>query len=109
VNERSRRVQHVRNQGALPTKDELEDLLRAQGLEPRWWSNGPGDEYGWHTHEYHKVLYCAAGSTVFHTRHGDVVLAPGDRLDIQPGTEHAATVGPEGVTCVEAARHPEGR
>jgi hypothetical protein len=40
---------------------------------------------------------------VFHTRAGDLALAPGDRLDIEPGAEHAATVGPEGVTCAEAA------
>jgi hypothetical protein len=29
---------------------------------------------------------------------------PGDRLDLAPGTAHAATVGQGGVTCVEAAR-----
>jgi len=32
-------------------------------------------------------------------------LRPGDRLDIPPGTHHSAVVGPEGVTCVEAARN----
>jgi quercetin dioxygenase-like cupin family protein len=71
---------------------------------PRWWSNSPGDRYGRHDHPYHKVLYCAEGSIVFHLRDRDVELRPGDRLDIEPGTEHAATVGPQGVTCVEAPR-----
>jgi hypothetical protein len=33
-----------------------------------------------------------------------VELAAGDRLDLEPGTEHAATVGPSGVGCVEAER-----
>jgi hypothetical protein len=28
----------------------------------------------------------------------------GDRLDLPPDTEHAATVGPDGVTCLEAAK-----
>ncbi len=41
---------------------------------------------------------------MFHLPHGDVALGAGDRLDIEPGTEHGATVGPEGVTCVEASR-----
>jgi mannose-6-phosphate isomerase-like protein (cupin superfamily) len=41
---------------------------------------------------------------VFHLRDRDVELRPGDRLDIEPGTEHAAAVGPQGVTCVEAPR-----
>jgi quercetin dioxygenase-like cupin family protein len=89
---------------APPTQEDLEARFRDEGLSPRWWSNGPGDRYGWHDHPYHKVLYCAAGAVVFHTREGDVDLSPGDRLDLEPGTEHAATVGPEGVTCVEAAR-----
>lgn len=87
-----------------PGRRELEELFNAQGLTPRWWSNPAGDTYGWHAHLYHKVLYCASGSIVFHTRSGDVELGPGDRLDIDPDTDHAATVGPEGVTCVEAAR-----
>lgn len=93
---------------AAPSREDVELRLRSQGLtQPRWWSNGPGDTYGWHSHDYHKVLYCASGSIVFHTREGDVALAPGDRLDLAPGTEHAATVGPEGVTCVEAADYPD--
>jgi quercetin dioxygenase-like cupin family protein len=93
------------NQVSSPTRDELEGRLRDEGLsEARWWSNAPGDTYGWHDHPYHKVLFCAEGSIVFHTRDGDVDLRSGDRLDIEPGTEHAATVGADGVTCVEAAR-----
>jgi mannose-6-phosphate isomerase-like protein (cupin superfamily) len=68
---------------------------------PRPWGNAPGDTYGWHAHGYHKVLFCLSGSIVFHTRQGDVELRAGDRLDLDPGTEHAATVGPGGV---EASR-----
>jgi hypothetical protein len=41
---------------------------------------------------------------VFHLPDGDVTLTAGHRLDVPPGTEHAATVGPDGVTCVEASR-----
>ena len=91
--------------GQPPTKDELERLLgRETSAIPRWWSNAPGDRYEWHDHPYHKVLFCSEGGIVFHLRDGDVELGPGDRLDIEPGTEHAATVGAEGVTCVEAPR-----
>jgi quercetin dioxygenase-like cupin family protein len=89
---------------ALPGED-LERRLADEGLgAPRWWSNPPGDRYDWHDHPYHKVLYCARGSVTFHLRDGDIRLRPGDRLDVEPGTEHAATVSPEGVTCVEATR-----
>jgi quercetin dioxygenase-like cupin family protein len=78
--------------------------MAADGVTPRAWANGPGDRYGWHRHGYHKVLYCVAGSIVFHTRgDGDLTLGPGDRFDIEPDTDHAATVGPSGVECIEAA------
>ncbi len=83
---------------------DFEGLLRAAGLSPRGWGNGPGDRYDWHRHDYHKVLYCVSGSIVFHTSEGDVELNAGDRLEVEPGTDHAASVGPDGVRCVEAAR-----
>lgn len=91
---------------AAPDRGSLDARFRAEGLAPRWWGNAPGDTYARHDHPYHKVLFCAAGSIVFHTPEGDVELHPGDRLDLDPGTEHAATVGPDGVTCVEGAREP---
>jgi mannose-6-phosphate isomerase-like protein (cupin superfamily) len=87
------------------SREGFERRLAAEGLSsPRWWSNEPGDAYGRHDHPYHKVLYCAVGSIVFHLDDHDVELHEGDRLDVPPGTAHAATVGPRGVTCVEASR-----
>ncbi|HEV3474159.1 MAG TPA: cupin domain-containing protein [Actinomycetota bacterium] len=86
-----------------PGDDELEAALGGDSTSPRWWSNAAGDRYGWHAHDYRKVLYCAEGSIVFHLRDGDIELGPGDRLEVDPGTDHAATVGPHGVKCVEAA------
>lgn len=80
----------------------LRVLMELQ-LTPSEWSNEPGYVYGRHDHDYHKVLYCVRGSITFHTNDGDIELSPGDRLDIDPHTDHAATVGPEGVTCIEAA------
>jgi quercetin dioxygenase-like cupin family protein len=83
---------------------ELTRLLRAEGLAPSSWSNGPGDVYAGHAHRFDKVLACASGSIVFGLpRRGEhVTLGPGDRLDLPAGTEHDAVVGPEGVVCLEA-------
>ena len=78
--------------------------FRSEGLTPESWSNAPGYTYSAHSHPYHKVLICVAGSITFHTSQGDHALRPGDRLDLPAGTSHSATVGPEGVTCWEAAR-----
>ena len=79
-------------------------VFESEGLEPYSWSNVAGYRYDWHDHPYHKVLYCLEGSITFHTGEGDTDLSSGDRLDLPPGTRHAATVGPSGVTCLEAAR-----
>ena len=88
-----------------PSEADLDRLLRAEGLAPRWWSNAPNDRYASHSHPYHKVLYCARGSIRFDLSGGDgIELSAGDRLDIPPNTPHSARVGPEGVSCVEAAR-----
>lgn len=80
------------------------EAFRAEGLSPRTWSNGPGDRYGWHRHEYDKVLYCTRGSITFHSEGEEFELRSGDRLDIEAGVQHAATVGPGGVECMEASR-----
>lgn len=82
----------------------VEEAFEQEGLTPETWSNEPGFSYGEHSHPYHKVLFCIAGSIVFHTPEGDVDLSAGDRLDLAPGTPHSASVGPEGVTCMEAPR-----
>ena len=82
---------------------EIRAELEARGLELRSWSNGAGDTYRRHEHSYHKTLVCLAGSIVFHTDDGDVSLSAGDVLELEPGTRHAATVGPHGVRCAEAA------
>ena len=86
-----------------PDRERIEARYAEEGLRPYAWSNGPGDRYGWHAHGYTKVLYCVTGSIVFHTHDGNFALEPGDRLEVDPGTEHAATVGDAGVLCLEAA------
>lgn len=90
---------------AVDGRQQALEAFRAEGCSaPRPWGNGPGDTYGRHAHGYHKVLFCLDGSITFHLDEGDVELQPGDRLDIGPGTEHGATVGPNGCSCVEASR-----
>jgi quercetin dioxygenase-like cupin family protein len=82
----------------------VEDAFRAEGLSPSSWSNGPGYRYGDHEHGRHKVLFCVEGSITFTTAAGDIVMGPGDRLDLPAGTRHSAVVGADGVTCMEAFR-----
>jgi uncharacterized protein YjlB len=83
---------------------DAEARLRAEGLDPGQWSNSANDRYAGHEHGYDKVLVVSVGSIAFDLpgQPGAVTLAPGDRLDLPAGTSHAALVGPQGVTCLEA-------
>ncbi|HEY7133408.1 MAG TPA: hypothetical protein VH440_14230, partial [Candidatus Limnocylindrales bacterium] len=87
--------------GPMP---EVAGRLRAEGLDPSQWSNGPGDRYGAHDHAYDKVIAVERGSIVFGLpdEGRSVDLDAGDRLELPAGTRHDARVGPSGVTCWEA-------
>ena len=91
----------------MPTDDlrpSLVSRLRAERLEPGAWSNGPGDRYAAHAHDYDKVLVAVRGAIRFGlggSGHA-VELATGDRLELPAGTTHDAVVGPDGVECLEA-------
>ena len=84
--------------------DRLRSLLVNEGLGPASWSNGPGDRYRAHAHDYDKVLVPSAGSITFELPElgQRLDLVAGDRLDLPAGTRHAALVGGDGVTCLEA-------
>lgn len=78
--------------------------LRAEGLVPSPWSNGPGDRYGAHDHDYDKVIVVESGSIRFGlVDRGEAVdLTQGDRLELPARTRHDALVGEGGVACQEA-------
>ena len=88
----------------------LRTRLAQEDLDPQTWSNGPGVEYGAHSHDYDKIIVVEAGTIAFGlvTLGERVDLAVGDRLEIPAGTVHEATVGPDGVSCLEA-HQPAGR
>lgn len=93
--------------GAQPaTEHELRELMRREKLSPSSWSNRPFDQYGPHSHSYDKVIYVAAGSITWDlpATNEQIETRRGDRLDLPAGVVHAARVGREGVTCLEAHR-----
>ncbi len=87
------------------SEDELRRQMHGEGLQPYPWSNGPNFVYSPHTHSYNKILYVVSGSITFHlsATKEDIVMESGDRLELPARTAHAATVGTEGVLCLEAA------
>lgn len=91
---------------SAPTEGEVRGILDREGLLPYSWSNGPGDVYGAHAHDYEKVIYVLEGSITFKLPDSgeEIMLEPGDRLELEQGVVHAAVVGPSGVVCLEAHR-----
>ena len=91
---------------ALPTKDDLLAKFAEEDITPYTWGNPPGDRYAPHTHPYHKVIYVVRGSVTFDMPELEqkVEVKTGDRLDLPAGILHEATVGPEGVECLEGRR-----
>ncbi len=92
--------------GPSPGVAAASERLRALGVWPTTWSNGPGDRYGEHEHPTTKLLVCAEGSITFLVGpNGDPAeLHAGDGFELPAGTRHSAIVGPEGCTCVEGHR-----
>jgi quercetin dioxygenase-like cupin family protein len=89
-----------------PGTETVAARLRAEGVQPYAWSNGPGDSYPPHEHPYTKLLICAVGSITFLVGPDAVrvELAPGEGFVLPPFTLHAAEVGARGCTCLEAHR-----
>ena len=84
----------------------LEKELADQGYRLHSWSNGPGFWYPVHDHPYHKIIVVLKGSITFYlpAEKREVNLKAGEQLEIPPRTEHSATVGPNGVRCLEGQR-----
>jgi mannose-6-phosphate isomerase-like protein (cupin superfamily) len=78
--------------------------LRAAGVEPHAWSNGPGDTFAAHEHGTAKLLICAEGSITFEMEGQPIELNAGRGLLLPAGTRHSAVVGPAGCTCLEGHR-----
>ena len=86
--------------------EELMTRLETEASGCYSWSNGPGDRYAAHSHNFEKVLYCVDGSITF-LLEGEgrrMELRPGDRIVLPPGTVHSAVVGASGCTCIEGHR-----
>jgi quercetin dioxygenase-like cupin family protein len=90
----------------MPTFEELMSKLRTEASGCYSWSNGPGDRYAAHRHNFEKVLYCVDGSITFVLENEGkrLELKAGDRMVLPAETVHSAIVGTSGCTCIEGHR-----
>ncbi|MFN2520411.1 MAG: cupin domain-containing protein [Candidatus Limnocylindria bacterium] len=88
--------------GGVPDPTALERSLRDEARDVYAWTSAAGDRFAIHEHPYTKVLYCVRGSIEFTLADGtSLALSAGDRLTLQAGTRHGATVGADGCDCIE--------
>lgn len=87
-----------------PTEELLREKMVEQELTVFHWSGQPEGVIDGHTHGYHKMLAVVSGSIKFEfpTRHKTITLNAGDQLELPAGLRHSATVGMDGVACLEA-------
>ena len=88
-----------------PSALEIERKLRAEGLVPYRYSDPPGKTYAPHRHATHEVRWLLSGRMRVRVAGfaEEILLGPGDRLDVPAGLTHAVAVeGDEPVVCVAA-------
>ena len=90
----------------MATFEELMARLKTEAGDCYSWSNGPGDRYAPHSHNFEKVLYCVEGSITFvlESEGRSLELKSGDRMVLPAGSVHSAAVGGSGCTCIEGHR-----
>lgn len=88
-----------------PTYQGVIQRLEAEGLKPYAVDYGANARDGVRSHGYAKVIYCVTGvvELTLPDLRQNVVLRPGDRIDLPRGTRHGITVGLQGGRVVEGA------
>jgi len=72
--------------------------MRSEGLDVTEWTDDPGATYPEHSHERREVRVVLTGEMTISAGDQSFVLSPGDRIDLDAGEAHGATVGSAGVT-----------
>ncbi|CAL8464281.1 g3816 [Coccomyxa elongata] len=80
--------------------------LQDEGYDTTVYTFGPGTVFGEHSHSMDKKDAILGGKFLFRMGGDEVILEPGDQLEVPKGkTHYAACVGSEAVTFVDASRY----
>jgi len=89
----------VRKTGITNVK-EIKKILKIEGYSSIYsWTDYPGTKYDWHAHSYREVRWVYKGKVIIGYEGGEVILEPGDMLEIEAGTKHWAKTD-EGVSYI---------
>lgn len=79
-----------------PTESELVQALENEGYAVYVADDEPSRYYEHHTHPNDEVFVVVAGETIVGVGYDQIVMGPGDRLDIPANTLHWAANGRKG-------------
>eukprot|EP00891_Asterochloris_glomerata_P008255 jgi/Astpho2/8255/Aster-01339 len=81
------------------------EKLRHEGYNAVTYSFAPGTTFSWHRHGCSKKDSIVSGKFLFKTKDDEVVLEPGDMLEVPAGLRHfAQVVGNEPVEFFDASK-----
>ncbi|EIE18628.1 hypothetical protein COCSUDRAFT_54847 [Coccomyxa subellipsoidea C-169] len=81
------------------------DKLQREGYNTTVYTFGPGTSFGDHSHPVDKKDAILGGRFLFRMGGEEVILEPGDQLEVPKGkTHYAECVGSEPVTFVDASK-----
>lgn len=87
------------------TINKVRARLEQEGLSPYRFEMVPGDQYGDHSHHEAEIRWVVSGRMRITVGYEEIVLEPGDRLDLAANVVHSAdVVGEEVVVTLCASR-----
>ena len=87
------------------TINKIRARLEQEGLSPTRFEMVPGDAYGDHSHPEAEIRWVVSGRMRILVNHEEIILEPGDRLDLAANVVHSANVfGEEVVVTLCASR-----
>lgn len=87
------------------TINKIRARLEQEGLQPHRFEMVPGDRYNDHAHPEAEIRWVVSGHMRVLIDHEELILEPGDRLDLAANVVHSADVlGEEVVVTLCASR-----
>lgn len=89
----------------LPTKEQIKFILEAEGLEPYEQVYDPTFKTKEHRSPFEEIRFLASGELLFNVAGNQLLLRPGDRIEIPSNTKRSHQVkGDEPCVCICAQR-----
>ena len=93
------------NKPKKPTPEELQNLLKREGLAAGLFTDPAGVKYGRHKHDFDDFVVIVSGKMKLGIDGAEWVMGPGDRIDLPANTVHwAEMLGKEPVRYLSAEK-----